>query len=394
MSSKSTNKDQDLDYENLLGQVEAISRSQSVIEFELDGTVVSANENFLSMMGYGLDEIVGQHHSIFADPDFAASAEYKEFGAALGRGEYQAAEFKRLGKNGREVWIQATYNPIFDRDGNPFKFVKFATDITEESVSNANHAGQINAINKSQSVIEFELDGTVLSANENFLSIMGYGLDEIVGQHHSIFADPDFAASAEYKEFGAALGRGEYQAAEFKRLGKNGREVWIQASYNPIFDRDGNPYKVVKFATDVTERKAAEALIDSQRRAIVEMSTPVTSIWAGVLMLPLVGVIDSKRAQDITARILEDIASSEATCFILDISGVAIIDTAVANYLIKITKATRLMGCKSLISGLSPAIAQTIADLGIDVGDVQTTGQLSDALRLAFDNVGITVSNS
>ena len=259
---------------------------------------------------------------------------------------------------------------------------------------NANHAGQINAINKSQSVIEFELDGTVLSANENFLSIMGYGLDEIVGQHHSIFADPDFAASAEYKEFGAALGRGEYQAAEFKRLGKNGREVWIQASYNPIFDRDGNPYKVVKFATDVTERKAAEALIDSQRRAIVEMSTPVTSIWAGVLMLPLVGVIDSKRAQDITARILEDIASSEATCFILDISGVAIIDTAVANYLIKITKATRLMGCKSLISGLSPAIAQTIADLGIDVGDVQTTGQLSDALRLAFDNVGITVSNS
>ena len=125
MSSKSTNKDQDLDYENLLGQVEAISRSQSVIEFELDGTVVSANENFLSMMGYGLDEIVGQHHSIFADPDFAASAEYKEFGAALGRGEYQAAEFKRLGKNGREVWIQATYNPIFDRDGNPFKFVKF-----------------------------------------------------------------------------------------------------------------------------------------------------------------------------------------------------------------------------------------------------------------------------
>ena len=156
-----------------------------MIEFELDGTVVSANENFLSMMGYGLDEIVGQHHSIFADPDFAASAEYKEFGAALGRGEYQAAEFKRLGKNGREVWIQATYNPIFDRDGNPFKFVKFATDITEESVSNANHAGQINAINKSQSVIEFELDGTVLSANENFLSIMGYGLDEIVGQHHS-----------------------------------------------------------------------------------------------------------------------------------------------------------------------------------------------------------------
>ena len=148
------------------------------------------------------------------------------------------------------------------------------------------------------------------------------------------------------------------------------------------------------FATDVTKRKAAEAMIDSQRRAIMEMSTPVTSIWDGVLMLPLVGVIDSKRALDITARILEEIGSSQATCFILDISGVAIIDTAVANYLIKITKATRLMGCRTLISGLSPAIAQTIVDLGIDVGDVQTTGNLSDALRLAFDNLGITVSNS
>ena len=249
---------------NYAGQIEAINRSQSVIQFELDGTIVTANENFLSMMGYELDEIVGQHHRIFADPGFAASAEYTEFWAALGRGEYQAAEYKRIGKGGKEVWIQATYNPIIDRDGKPYKVVKFSTDITEDSLRNANYAGQVAAINRSQSVIEFDLDGTILTANENFLSMMGYALDEIVGQHHRIFADPGFAASAEYREFWAALGRGEYQAAEYKRIGKGGREVWIQATYNRIIDRDGKPYKVVKFSTDITERKEAEAVIDAQ----------------------------------------------------------------------------------------------------------------------------------
>ena len=134
--------------------------------------------------------------------------------------------------------------------------------------------------------------------------------------------------------------------------------------------------------TEISNEKIFE-----QGKTLIEMSTPVTSIWDGILLLPLVGIIDSKRALDITARVLEEIANYQATCFILDISGVAVVDTAVANYLIKITKATRLMGCESIISGLSPAIAQTIVNLGIDVGTLQTTGNLRDALRLAIAKV-------
>jgi len=239
--------------------VEAIGKSQAVIEFELDGTIITANENFLSVLGYDLNEVQGKHHSMFVDPATAAGTEYKAFWAALGRGEYQAAEYKRIGKSGKEIWIQATYNPIFDRDGKPFKVVKFATDITQSSLQNAERAGQIEAIGKSQAVIEFELDGTIIIANENFLSVLGYDLNEVQGKHHSMFVDPVMAAGAEYKAFWAALGRGEYQAAEYKRIGKGGKEVWIQASYNPILNREGEPFKVVKFATDITEQVKSRA---------------------------------------------------------------------------------------------------------------------------------------
>lgn len=366
------------------GQIEAINRSQCVIEFEIDGTIISANDNFLSLMGYELGEIIGKHHRIFADPDFSASDAYQEFWASLARGEYQAAEFKRLGKNNREVWIQASYNPIFDQTGKPYKVVKFATDVTERKMTEAMIA--------SQAVVEFSMDGTILSANDKFLSLMGYELDEIVGKHHHIFVDPDATSSDEYDAFWDALRQGDDQTAEFKRLGKNGREVWIQASYTSFIGRDGNPYKVVKFATDITDRKISEAKIDSQHRAIMEMSTPVTAVWSDILLLPIVGFIDSQRAQDVMSAILSKIDETRARVFIMDISGVAVVDTAVANHLIKITKATRLMGCECMISGLSPAIAQTIVDLGIETGDVRTTATLRDALQAAFATIGVAVN--
>jgi methyl-accepting chemotaxis protein len=235
-------------------QLAAISKSQAVIEFELDGTIRTANENFLQAMGYSLAEVQGRHHRIFADPAYAASAEYERFWSDLRSGKYQAAEYRRFGKGGREVWIQASYNPILDADGRPFRVVKYATDITMVKQRTADYEGQLAAIGKSQAVIEFDLDGTILSANENFLAAMGYGLDEIKGQHHRMFVDPAYAAGAAYRDFWAALGRGEYQSAEFKRIAKGGREVWIQASYNLILDLNGKPFKVVKFATDVTQQ--------------------------------------------------------------------------------------------------------------------------------------------
>ncbi|CCD85550.1 Putative Methyl-accepting chemotaxis sensory transducer with Pas/Pac sensor [Bradyrhizobium sp. ORS 285] len=236
------------------GKIAALERSQAVIEFKMDGTVVTANENFLKVMGYSLDEIRGKHHSIFVEPAERDSAAYREFWARLNRGEYQAAEYKRIGKNGKEVWILASYNPILDDHGKPIAVVKFATDVTKQKLRNADLAGQIASIDKAQAVIEFNMDGTIITANDNFLKALGYSMDEIRGKHHSMFVDASERDGAGYREFWAKLNRGEYQAAEYKRIGKGGREVYIQASYNPIMDLNGKPFKVVKYATDVTRQ--------------------------------------------------------------------------------------------------------------------------------------------
>ncbi|HEV8259591.1 MAG TPA: PAS domain-containing methyl-accepting chemotaxis protein [Burkholderiales bacterium] len=234
------------------GQIAAIGRAQAVIAFEMNGTILTANENFLKALGYTLGEIQGKHHSMFVDPQERDSAAYREFWAKLNRGENQSAEYKRIGKGGKEVWILASYNPVLDEKGKPFRVVKFATDVTKAKLSTADLAGQIAAIGKSQAVIEFNMDGTIIGANQNFLKTLGYALEEIRGKHHSMFVDPSERDGAAYREFWAALNRGEYQAAEYKRIGKGGKEVWIQASYNPILDLNGKPFKVVKYATDTT----------------------------------------------------------------------------------------------------------------------------------------------
>lgn len=243
------------------GQLAAIAKSQAIIEFNLDGTILNANTNFLNVLGYTLDEVKGKHHSIFVDRNFQQSTEYRLFWEKLARGEYDAGQYKRIAKGGREVWIQASYNPIMDANNRPFKVVKYATDITLEKNRNADYAGQLAAINKSQGVIEFGLDGVVLNANQNFLQVLGYTLDEVKGKHHGMFVDPAFRQSVEYKVFWERLGRGEYDAGQYKRIGKNGQDVWIQASYNPIMDADNKPFKVVKYATDITEQvNSANAL--------------------------------------------------------------------------------------------------------------------------------------
>ena len=234
------------------GQIAAISRAQAVIAFQMDGTIITANDNFLKALGYTLAEIQGKHHSMFVEQAERGSAAYREFWARLNRGENQSAEYKRIGKGGREVWILASYNPVLDEKGKPFRVVKFATDITKTKLATADLAGQIASIGKSQAVIEFNMDGTIIGANQNFLKTVGYSLDEIRGRHHSMFVDPSERDGAAYRDFWAALNRGEYQAAEYKRIGKGAKEIWIQASYNPILDLNGKPFKVVKYATDTT----------------------------------------------------------------------------------------------------------------------------------------------
>ncbi|TWT39152.1 methyl-accepting chemotaxis protein [Blastopirellula retiformator] len=234
------------------GQIAAISKSQAVIEFNTDGTIIRANDNFLQTVGYTLPEIVGQHHRMFVEDEYARSRDYQEFWNRLGRGEYGSGEYKRVGNGGKEIWIQASYNPIFDLNGKPCKVVKYATDITAQKLESANFSGQIAAISKSQAVIEFNMDGTVIDANDNFLGAVDYSRSEIVGQHHRMFVEDDYARSRDYQDFWARLNRGEFDSGEYKRIGKGGKEIWIQASYNPIFDLNGKPFKVVKYASDIT----------------------------------------------------------------------------------------------------------------------------------------------
>jgi methyl-accepting chemotaxis protein len=242
----------------------ALNKSHAMIEFDLNGTILTANDNFLAALGYTLGEIRGKHHSMFIDPGYATSQEYAGFWPSLASGKHQSAEYKRFGKGGREVWIQASYNPVMGRSGKPVKVVKIATDTTAEKLQSADFAGQVTAINKSQAVIHFELDGTILEANENFLATVGYTLGEIRGKHHSMFVDADTKASPDYAQFWTRLARGEFQSEVYRRVGKGGREIWLQASYNPIFDASGRPFKVVKFASDITER-----VQDRQRREAV-----------------------------------------------------------------------------------------------------------------------------
>ena len=369
--------------ERLEAEMKAVGHAMPVIEFEPDGSIITATESFLHAMDYTLDEIKGRSHSLFVTDAYRASSDYRAFWDKLNAGQFVADKFLRVGKGGKEVWIQASYNPIMGADGKVAKVVKFATDITAQELlareaayksaafagssvammivdrdfkvtyvneatrrlltdnlaafrtlwpnfspetivgtcidtfhKNPAHqrqmladtsrlphrtdisvgdlkfalnvsavldskgayvgnvlewdnvtatrlnAGMLKALDRSQAIIEFNLDGTIVNANENFCATLGYSLGEIQGKHHSMFVEPAYRASPEYRAFWESLARGEFQAAKYLRIGKGGKEIWIQASYNPIMDGNGKPYKVVKFAADVTdienERKAAE----------------------------------------------------------------------------------------------------------------------------------------
>jgi methyl-accepting chemotaxis protein len=263
---------------DMRGQLAAIDKTQAIVEYKLDGTILHANENFLKTFGYTLEDIKGRHHGIFVDAAHRDSAEYKHFWQELNEGKFKVTETKRLGKDGKPIWVQCSYNPILDVNGKPFKVVNFATNITGRKRSE-------EAISQVQAIIEFNLDGSVLTANDLFLRTMGYTLDEIKGRHHSMFVDATYRESADYRQFWRDLNDGKFQAADYKHIAKGGKEVWLQAIYNPIFDADGKVFKVIKNAIDITARKRAEEnlrvtinTVSTNAQALASSSEELTAV--------------------------------------------------------------------------------------------------------------------
>lgn len=303
------------------GKVAAIDNTQAVIEFDTSGRILAANDNFLNTMGYRLQEIVGQHHRQFCEKNYAESEEYKSFWAALAQGEFKSGEFMRLNKQGRPVWLQATYTPIVGLDGKPVKVVKFASDITATKMKAIEDDGKVSAMNRSQGMIEFDLAGNILHANDNFLNLTGFALNDIVGQHHSMFVDKEEAGSGAYRTFWRKLGQGEFDSGEYLRVGNNGKRIWIQASYNPILDLEGNPIKVIKFCSDITESKLhaieTQARMDSvsSTSCIVEFNAEGKILSSNELMQKALGYSQTDLAEKSESFLMFDEERNDSSHF-------------------------------------------------------------------------------
>ncbi len=267
---RSISKTEDILLDNA-GRLASIDRTQAIIEFSMDGTIRKANANFLTVLGYSHGEIQGKHHSMFVQDKDRHTPAYKAFWENLNRGEVQAGEIKRISKDGRQLWLRASYNPILDHAGKPTKVVEFAIDVTDELTRIADCENQLVSVGKAQAVIEFNLDGTITKANANFLDTVGYSWEEIKGRHHRMFVSEKDQKTADYADFWASLNRGETRIAEFKRIGKGGKEIFLQAAYSPINDINGNPVKVVKYATEVTAAAYARDDLKTKVGMILEV---------------------------------------------------------------------------------------------------------------------------
>jgi methyl-accepting chemotaxis protein len=258
----------------------AVFRSRLVLELTPEGKVLHANDNFLDAFGYGIEEIKGANYGLFLESSRRDSLEERQFWSTLRRGDFLAGEYGLINKQGATVWLQSTYNPLFDVNGKVYKIAVFSSDVTMKKLIALDETAKLAALSRSHGIIEFSMDGTILTANDNFQNALGYSLDEIKGRKHSMFVEPVYRESAEYKELWAKLNRGEFVSDEVQRIGKGGREVWIQATYNPVFDSQGKPYKVIKFSTDATHqvklRLQSEAMEERGKRTAAELQNNVT----------------------------------------------------------------------------------------------------------------------
>lgn len=267
---------------DIKGILDALDRAQAVIEFSLNGTILTANQNFLKIFGYSLTELTGKHHRVLCEETYVNSPDYTELWESLRRGENRLGQFPRITKNGTRVWVEASYNPVFDDAGNLVKIVKFATDITAQQTRAAQDASVSRAIDKSQAIIEFDVNGTIRKANNNFLAAVGYSLSEIIGKHHRIFCEESYTRTQAYQQFWEELRQGKFQAGRFKRLTQRGNVLWLFATYNPLHDENGKVVGVIKIASDVTRQvemeesvRSVASELDNRTQDIAKRSTAV-----------------------------------------------------------------------------------------------------------------------
>ncbi|MEZ4701867.1 MAG: PAS domain-containing methyl-accepting chemotaxis protein [Rhodothermales bacterium] len=394
--SSSRQKETDARLAAALGQIEAINRSQAIIEFEVDGTIISANENFLKTIGYRLEEIRGKHHRMFVDAAYASSPEYTTFWERLRSGEFHAGEFRRVKNGGGELWLQASYNPILGADGKPYKVIKFAYDITQQKQEAAYFRSQVEAIGRSQAVIEFNLDGTIVKANDNFLTAMGYRLDEIAGKHHRIFVDAAYAGSPEYREFWAKLERGEYHAGKFLRYKKDGSEIWLQATYNPVMGPDGRPTKVIKFATDITEQMAQMNLrqevanmlnmIEGVAQASKGISDSTTQLASSAQQQSVQSQEVAAAVEEMASTIVDNAKTSTRASDVASANGQAAREGAdvVKQTINKIREIANMVGATSTIVEQLGASSQQIGEIVQVIDDIANQTNLL-ALNAAIE---------
>ncbi|MBS7847404.1 PAS domain-containing methyl-accepting chemotaxis protein [Pseudomonas fluorescens] len=308
--------------------LDAIERSMAVIEFDLHGNVLRANDNFLKTMGYRAEQVVGQPHRMFCTPDFARSAEYGQWWSNLRSGQFQSGTFERVAGNGQSVWLEASYNPVRDDAGQVVRVVKYAMDVTPRLQAESEANAKLDAIGRAMAVIEFNLDGTILTANANFLQRMGYSLAQIQGKHHRLFCTPQTAASSQYSDFWRRLNQGEMFSGQFERVDKNGQPVWLEANYNPVYDASGRLCKVVKFASDVTARvqqHAADAQSAAQAYHLSLHTQDMAEKGAEVIQKTASGMRDISADIDDSSQLIAKLGerSQQITTIVNTIRGIA-----------------------------------------------------------------------